>query len=286
LNDIVRKMSGDKRHVKIGIIGGTGLDNPDLLENRQEKYVDTPFGKPSDALITGQIKGIECVLLARHGRGHHLNPTNINYCANMWALKAEGCTCIVATSACGSLKADVPPGHFVITDQFFDWTRHRRLTYYDGSEGNPCKGVSHIPMAEPFCPEIRKLLIDAVIEHGGNCHKSGTIVVIEGPRFSTRAESRLFQSFGASIIGMTTVPEVTLAHEIGLPYAIMSMVTDYDAWKEDEATTTVEAVGVCMKNNSTLAMKVLLSVIPKIAAINWDPICARWKEVAEQSVMQ
>jgi len=271
--------------VKIGIIGGTGLDNPDLLENRQEKYVDTPFGKPSDALIIGQIKGVDCVLLARHGRKHHVNPTNVNYCANIWALKNEGCTCIVATNACGSLKEEIPPGHVVITDQFLDWTRRRRLTFYDGSENNPFKGVAHIPVADPFCAELRKILIAATIEHGGQCHQSGTLVVVEGPRYSTRAESKLYQSFGASIIGMTTVPEVTLSNEIGLPYANMALVTDYDCFKEDVAATTVEAVDLCMKTNTKLAIQVLVTAIPRIAAIDWAPICALSKKVAESSVM-
>jgi 5'-methylthioadenosine phosphorylase len=279
-------MSSSGQRVKIGIIGGTGLDNPDLLENRVEKYVDTPYGKPSDALIIGQIKGVDCVILARHGRGHHLYPSNINFCANLWALKAEGCTCIIATNACGSLKEEIPPGHVVICDQFLDWTRQRRLTFYDGSEGQPSQGVCHIPMAEPFCSEIRKVLIEAVIQSGGRCHEAGTIVVVEGPRFSTRAESRLFQSFGASVIGMTTVPEVTMAHELGLPYANMSLVTDYDCWKEDEAVTTVDGVDACMKKNAELAKNTLLTAIPLIAQINWDPICSHWQEVARNAVMK
>lgn len=281
-------MSGEpqRQRVKIGIIGGTGLDNPDLLEKRVEKYVDTPFGKPSDALITGQIKGVDCVILARHGRKHDKYPSNVNYCANIWALKEEGCTFIVACNAVGSLQEEMRPEHVVICDQYLDWTRRRRLTYYDGSEGHPFQGVCHIPVADPFCEVIRKVLIESVKENGGTCHESGTIVVVEGPRYSTRAESRLFKSFGGSIIGMTTVPEVNLAHEIGLPYASMCLVTDYDCWKEDVAITTVGGVDVCMKKNAALARNSLLTAIPLLAAIDWEPITAQFKEVAKNAIMK
>jgi 5'-methylthioadenosine phosphorylase len=277
-------MSSDKT-VKIGIIGGTGLDDPDLLENRIEKAVTTPFGKPSDVLIFGQIKGIDCVLLARHGRSHDVNPSRINYCANIWALKDAGCSCIVVTSACGSLKEDIHPGEVVILDQFIDWTRNRRLTYYDCSAETPFKGVCHIPMAEPFCPELRKVLIDITSQHTNSCHESGTIVVIEGPRFSSKAESRVFQSFGASVIGMTTVPEVTLAKELGIPYASIALVTDYDCWRDDGVHVNVESVTACLRKSAELAKNVIVEAIPHIAAIDWTTVCARYETEVKSSVM-
>jgi len=271
--------------IKIGIIGGTGLDNPDLLENRREEIVNTPFGLPSDALVFGQIKGVDCVLLARHGRTHNVNPSKINYCANIWALHHVGCTCVIVTCACGSLKEDIHPGEVVILDQFIDWTRHRRLTYYDCSPETPFKGVCHIPMADPFCHELRQVLIDVTGRHTKNCHKTGTIVVIEGPRFSSRAESKVFQSFGASVIGMTAVPEVTLANELGLPYASMALITDYDCWREDDQHVSVETVTECLKRSADLAKNVLMEAIPRIAQIDWQPITARYQDIVKRSIM-
>merc|ERR1711976_975174 len=163
--------------VKIGIIGGTGLDNPDFIESRQEKYVDTPFGKPSDALILGKIKGVDCVILARHDRKHTLMPTNISYRANIWALKEEGCTHLVVTTACGSLQEKYEPGHIVLLDQFIDRTTKRAQSFYDGQPESPA-GVCHVQIADPFCKDLRKLLIETATELGMAFHPKGTNVTI------------------------------------------------------------------------------------------------------------
>uniref|UniRef100_A0A8C5RX15 Purine nucleoside phosphorylase n=1 Tax=Laticauda laticaudata TaxID=8630 RepID=A0A8C5RX15_LATLA len=219
----------------IGIIGGTGLDDPEILEGRTEKHIDTPYGKPSDALISGKIKNIDCVLLSRHGRHHSIMPTNINFRANMWALKEEGCTHLLVTTACGSLREDIQPGDLVIIDQFIDWTTKRHLTFYDGT--NSClPGVCHVSMAEPFCAKTREVLLDVAKKLGIKCHSKGTVITVEGPRFSSRAESLMFRSCGADVINMTTVPEVILAKEAGICYASIAMATDYDCWKEHEET--------------------------------------------------
>ncbi|KAI4874614.1 hypothetical protein NFI96_020932 [Prochilodus magdalenae] len=221
------------QQIKIGIIGGSGLDDPDILECRTENFVDTPFGKPSDALIKGKIKNVECVLLARHGRQHTIMPSNVNYRANIWALKEEGCTHVVATTACGSLREDIQPGDIVLLDQFIDRTTKRVQTFYDGSPSSP-SGVCHIPMAEPFCSKTREVLLEVVKGLGIRYHPRGTMLSIEGPRFSSRAESHMFRQWGADLINMTTVPEVVLAKEAGLCYASIAMATDYDCWKEHE----------------------------------------------------
>ncbi|CAI8030476.1 S-methyl-5'-thioadenosine phosphorylase [Geodia barretti] len=217
-------------NLKVGIIGGTGLDDPDILSERAEKHVNTPFGKPSDCLITGTIQGTPCVLLSRHGRRHGLSPTQVNYRANMYALKEEGCTHVIVTTACGSLQEHIHPGDIVIIDQFIDRTTKRPLTFYDGTPGGPV-GVSHIPMADPFCNRTRSVLARAVESLGISFHRKGTVVTIEGPRFSTRAESCLFRSWGAELVNMTTVPEVCLAKELGMCYASIALPTDYDCWK-------------------------------------------------------
>ncbi|TNM85884.1 hypothetical protein fugu_008155 [Takifugu bimaculatus] len=221
--------------VKIGIIGGSGLDDTDILEGRTERYVDTPYGKPSDALILGKIKNVDCVLLARHGRQHTIMPSNVNYQANIWAMREEGCTHLLVTTACGSLRDEIQPGDIVIIDQFIDRTTRRVQTLYDGQATSPA-GVCHIPMAEPFCNRTREasVLLEVARSLGVKCHTRGTMLSIEGPRFSSRAESLMFRQWGADVINMTTVPEVVLAKEAGLCYASIAMATDYDCWKEHE----------------------------------------------------
>uniref|UniRef100_A0A7N6FJG1 Purine nucleoside phosphorylase n=1 Tax=Anabas testudineus TaxID=64144 RepID=A0A7N6FJG1_ANATE len=209
------------------------LDDPDILEGRTERYVDTPYGKPSDALILGKIKNVECVLLARHGRQHTIMPSEVNFQANIWALREEGCTHLLVTTACGSLREEIQPGDIVIIDQFIDRTTKRAQTLYDGQPTSPA-GVCHIPMAEPFCNRTREVLIEVARSLGIKCHVRGTMLTIEGPRFSSRAESLMFRQWGADVINMTTVPEVVLAKEAGLCYASIAMATDYDCWKEHE----------------------------------------------------
>ncbi|KAM6972462.1 uncharacterized protein FYW47_004609 [Aplochiton taeniatus] len=255
-------------HIKIGIIGGSGLDDPDILEGRTERYVDTPYGKPSDALILGKIKNVECVLLARHGRQHTIMPTNVNYQANIWALREEGCTHVLVTTACGSLREEIQPGDIVIIDQFIDRTTKRAQTLFDGQPTSP-PGVCHIPMADPFCAKTREVLVEVARTLGIKCHTRGTMITIEGPRFSSRAESLMYRQCGADVINMSTVPEVVLAKEAGLCYASIAMATDYDCWKEHEEVVCVDNVLKTMKENSNKASSLLLTVIPQICQMDW-----------------
>ncbi|KAM4750894.1 uncharacterized protein FYW61_005695 [Anableps anableps] len=270
--------------VKIGIIGGSGLDDPDILEGRTERYVDTPYGKPSDALILGKIKNVECVLLARHGRQHTIMPSNVNYRANIWALREEGCTHLVVTTACGSLREEIQPGDIVIIDQFIDRTTKRPQTLYDGQPTSP-PGVCHIPMAEPFCNKTREVLVEVARSLGIKCHVRGTMLTIEGPRFSSRAESVMFRQWGADVINMTTVPEVVLAKEAGLCYASIAMATDYDCWKEHEEAVCVDNVLKTMKENANKASSILLTAIPQISQMDWTPTMMNLKAMAQSSVM-
>ncbi|PSN31286.1 hypothetical protein C0J52_22287, partial [Blattella germanica] len=191
----------------IGIIGGTGLDDPDILEDRQEKTVCTPFGSPSDVLIEGKIGGVDCVLLARHGRKHNFSPSNINYRANIWALKEVGCTHVLASTACGSLREEIKPGELVLMGSFIDRTTSRKQTFYDGAPNSPV-GVCHIPMEPAYCPATAKVLLESAEALNLKVHPSVVCVVIEGPRFSSIAESRMYRSWGGDIINMTNVPEL------------------------------------------------------------------------------
>uniref|UniRef100_A0A8D0GEB9 S-methyl-5'-thioadenosine phosphorylase n=1 Tax=Sphenodon punctatus TaxID=8508 RepID=A0A8D0GEB9_SPHPU len=270
--------------IQIGIIGGTGLDDPDILEGRTEKYVDTPYGKPSDALILGKIKNVDCVLLARHGRHHTIMPTNINFRANIWALKEEGCSHLLVTTACGSLREEIQPGDIVMIDQFIDRTTKRHNTLYDGS--NPCLlGVCHIPMAEPFCTKTREVLLEVAKKLGIKCHSKGTMITIEGPRFSSRAESVMFRNWGADVINMTTVPEVVLAKEAGLGYASIAMATDYDCWKEHEEAVSVDKVLKTLKENANKATSLLLTAIPQVGSMDWTETRHNMKNTVQFSVM-
>lgn len=254
--------------VTIGIIGGTGMTNLDMFKVDQVKEVSTPFGKPSSSLTCGQLNGINCVLLNRHGNLHQIPPSRINYRANIFALKQEGCTHIIATTACGSLKEQIAPGHFVILDQFIDRTYRRDSTFYDGTV-DEFKGICHIPMKQPFCSNLADILIKSCQDNGIKCHPEGTAVTIEGPRFSTFAESKLFQSWGASIVNMTTVPEVVLANELGVLYAAVAMVTDYDCWKENECVN-VENVMLTMKENREQALKIVVHAVSLVAQGKWE----------------
>lgn len=225
--------------IKIGIIGGSGLDNPDILKDIEEYDHDTIYGKPSSSILEGTIKGVEVALLARHGRQHTIPPTQVNNRANIWALSERGCTHIIASTACGSLKEEIERGDFVIPDQFIDFTRHRKISFFESFKPGEMK---HTPMADPFDKEMRNILIEkaAVLEF--KTHSKGTIVTIEGPRFSTRAESNMFRMWGADLINMSTAPEAILANEAGIPYAAIAMSTDYDCWKIDEEPVSWEKV--------------------------------------------
>ncbi|KAI8787035.1 S-methyl-5-thioadenosine phosphorylase [Biomphalaria glabrata] len=278
-------MSSVNKPIKIGIIGGSGLDDPNILDNRQEKFINTPFGQPSDSLILGTIKGVDCVLLARHGRKHSLSPSLINYRANIWALHAEGCTHVVATTACGSLQENVHPGEIVLIDDFLDRTTKRVSTFFDGSSPE-APGVCHVPMNEPFNPLLRAILASSIKSLNYKFHERGTMITIEGPRFSTRAESRLWRQWRADVVNMSTVPEVVLAKEVGLLYASLALVTDYDSWRDDHEAVHVEMAVKTFKENAERACKILQLAIPKIAEENWDQEILKTLEIAKNSIMQ
>lgn len=243
--------------MKIGIIGGSGLENPELLENYKEIDVDTPFGKPSSKLITGKLFGIDVVILSRHGRKHEIPPTHVNNRANIFALKYKGCKYIIATTAVGSLKEEIKRGDFVILDQFIDFTRHRDITFYDKFEF----GAMHTPMAKPFSEKLREKLIESCKDLKFPCHKGGTVITIEGPRFSTIAESNVFRHWGADVINMSIAPECILAKEAEVEYAAIAMSTDYDCWKDDEEPVSWEMIKKIMHDNTERMKKILLKTI-------------------------
>ena len=246
---------------RIAIIGGSGLDDPKILEQPYEKEVSTPFGKPSSPLTFGKIKGVDVVLIARHGRQHTTPPTQVNFRANIHALKDAGCSHIIATTAVGSLREGIGRGDFVILDQFIDFTRLRPLTFHERFEPNK---PMHTPMADPFDAKLRNILIQACKELRLKHHEKGTVVTIEGQRFSTRAESFMFRQWGADVINMSIAPECILSNEIGLPYAAVAMSTDYDCWKQDEKPVTWEEVLKVFKENADKVTRLLVEVIPRI----------------------
>ena len=249
-------------NIQIGIIGGSGLDNPELFLNPKDEIVATKWGAPSSPLKLGQIAGIDVALLSRHGREHTIPPTQVNYRANIQALKDIGCTHILATTAVGSLREEIRRGDLVIIDQFIDFTKQRKMTFHEAFK--PHDPV-HTPMADPFDFRLRGILNQVCINQSLSFHQSGTVVTIEGPRFSTRAESRMFRSIGADIINMSISTEVALANEIGIPYAAIAMSTDYDCWKEDEKPVSWEAILAVFKSNADKVTRLLLAAIPIIA---------------------
>ena len=248
--------------VKIGIIGGSGLDNPELFMNPKDVAASTQWGDPSSLLKIGKIAGIDVVLLGRHGRDHTIPPTQVNYRANIQAFKDIGCTHILATTAVGSLREEIRRGDLVILDQFIDFTKQRKMTFHESFNSHQ---PVHTPMADPFDSKLREALIQVCSHQGLNFHKSGTVVTIEGPRFSTRAESKMFRLFGADIINMSVSTEVALANEIGIPYAAIAMSTDYDCWKEDEEPVSWNAILEVFKGNADKVTRLLLEAIPIIA---------------------
>jgi 5'-methylthioadenosine phosphorylase len=247
--------------VKIGIIGGSGLDNPNILKNAEDINVETPFGKPSSPLKVGKINDVDVVLIARHGREHTIPPTQVNYRANIHALEDQGCTHILATTACGSLREKIERGDLVILDQFIDFTRLRKISFYEEFAPGDMK---HTPMADPYSEVLRNILIETAKELNIKHHETGTVVTIEGPRFSTRAESNMFRVWGADVINMSIAPETILANEAGIPYAAVAMSTDYDCWKEDEAPVTWEEILEIFGKNVNNVINLLTNSIPKI----------------------
>ncbi len=241
---------------EIGIIGGTGLYDPKLLKNIEEVEVNTPYGTPSDAFTIGELAGRHVAFLARHGRKHTIRPTDVNSRANMFAFKKLGVQRVLAVSTVGSLKEEFKPGELAFIDQFIDRTTRREQSFYTQDR------VCHISVADPMCPEIRKILIAVAKEAKIKAHSTGTYVCIEGPRFSTKAESKMFQMWGADVVGMTLVPECVLAREAELCYATTAMVTDYDCWKDHPVTT--EEIVATMKANSEKVKKILAETVAKL----------------------
>jgi len=254
--------------VEIGVIGGSGLYEIPGLENVAEYKIYTPYGAPSDNIVVGELEGRKIAFLARHGRGHKYPPHRVNYRANVWALKFLGVKWLIAFSAVGSLREDYKPGDFVVPDQFIDMTKGiRSMTFFEGGV------VAHVSMADPFCEHLRRIIIEAAREAGITAHERGTYICIEGPRFSTRAESRVWKEvFKADIIGMTLVPEVNLACEAQMCYATVAMVTDYDVWAEKPVTA--EEVMKTMKENTEKAKKLLPIIIKKLPSEPCEELCS------------
>jgi 5'-methylthioadenosine phosphorylase len=248
---------------RIGIIGGSGLDDPDILRNARDREAITPWGAPSSPLKEGEIEGVPVVLLARHGRRHSIPPTQVNNRANIRALADSGCDAILATTAVGSLREEIGRGDLVVLDQFIDFTRLRPLSFHESFE--PGKPV-HAPMAEPFSGPLREAILASCAELGFRHHPRGTVVTIEGPRFSTRAESRMFRLWGADVINMSLAPECILANEAGLPYASVAMSTDYDCWKEGEAPVSWEEVYRVFASNAERVTRLLRRAVALAAA--------------------
>ncbi|MES1971415.1 MAG: S-methyl-5'-thioadenosine phosphorylase [Pseudomonadota bacterium] len=245
---------------KIGVIGGSGLYAIDALENAEWGNVTTPWGDPSDHLLFGSIGDVELVFLPRHGRGHRIPPSELNFRANIDALKRSGCTDILALSSIGSLREELPPGKFVIVDQFIDRTVARASSFFGRGM------VAHVSMAEPVCPRLSAFAAEAVTAAGGAVAKGATYLAMEGPQFSSRAESLLYRQWGADVIGMTAMPEAKLAREAELPYALIGMVTDYDCWREEAAFVEVSEVIRQMSVNGEIARKAIQAFVAALPA--------------------
>jgi 5'-methylthioadenosine phosphorylase len=246
--------------VKLAVIGGSGLYQIPGIQNLKEVRVKTPFGDPSDAIMVGELSGVRCAFLPRHGRGHPFLPTEIPVRANIWALKSLGVERILAVGACGSLQQELAPRHFVVPDQVFDRTKSRVSTFF--GEGI----VGHVSVDHPFCPAVADVIYEGSKAVGVTTHKGGTYVCIEGPSFSTRAESLVNKGHGFSVVGMTAVPEYKLAREAEICYATVSLVTDYDVWKEGEEVT-VEKVVETLHANVDNVRKLVAHALPKLAAL-------------------
>ena len=257
----------------LGVIGGSGLYDVEMLEGVEEKFIDTPYGAPSDAILSGRMKGTDTqvLFLPRHGRGHRVPPSSINYRANLCALKLAGATCVLSVSAVGSMKEEIAPGDVVAVDQFIDLTKRRVSTYFDEHV------AAHVAFSDPVCPVMQGAVHAAAVEataaagKGSKAHKGGTYVCIEGPQFSTRAESLVYRSWGVSVIGMTNMPEAKLAREAELPYATLALATDYDCWHESEEAVNVEAVVATLKRNVAVAKDVARRLAHNLPDLSKSP---------------
>jgi 5'-methylthioadenosine phosphorylase len=259
---------------KIAVIGGSGLYHMQGLEAVREVDLSTPFGRPSDVIVVGEIAGTPVAFIPRHGRGHVHTPTEVPYRANIHALKQLGVERIISVSACGSLREDMKPGDIVVPDQVFDFTKHRQQSFFgDGL-------VAHISSADPFCSALSTMLVESMHDLDTHVHEGGAFITIEGPRFSTKAESRVFRSWNMDIIGMTASPEVFLAREAGICYATMAHVTDYDVWHESEEAVTVEMVIRQLNANTELAQETIRRLVPRLIAAERTCDCRHSLETA------
>jgi 5'-methylthioadenosine phosphorylase len=243
----------------IGVIGGSGLYDIEGLKSVRRVQVRTPFGSPSDAITVGTLDGVAVAFLSRHGRGHRLNPSEINYRANIYALKSVGVTRVISVSAVGSMKESIRPGDIVMPDQFIDLTKRRASTFFEGGM------VAHAAFGDPICGSLARNVFSAAQQVGATLHRGGTYLCMEGPQFSTKAESRLYRQWGVDVIGMTNMPEAKLAREAELCYATMALVTDYDCWHETEEAVTVEAILDRLHRNVALAKRIVQTVMPSLA---------------------
>ncbi len=244
-----------ERKPRLGVIGGSGLYGLDGLQDVETRVLDTPFGEPSSPIVIGDLNGKPVAFLARHGLDHHIAPAEVNYRANIYALKAVGVERVLSVSACGSLREDYAPGEIVIPDQLFDHTRGREMSFF--GQGL----VGHVSVAEPFCPELSGLMASSTAYAGGTVHSGGASITINGPRFSTRAESNTYRSWGMSVIGMTTCPEAFLAREAQLCYTVMAHVTDYDVWHVARESVSVEMVVRRLSANTELARRAIARLV-------------------------
>jgi len=250
---------GSVARADIGIIGGSGLYDIEGLRRVKEVSVKTPFGAPSDTVVLGELDGTRIAFLSRHGRGHRINPSEINCRANIFALKSLGVRRIISVSAVGSMKESIKPGDVVLPDQFIDLTKRRVSTFFEGGI------VAHVAFGDPVCPSLGAVLLDATRAVGATVHQGGVYLCIEGPQFSTKGESRLYRQWGVSVIGMTNLPEAKLAREAELCYATVALATDYDCWHETEEAVTVESILATLRQNVSLAKRLLRTAIPMVA---------------------
>ena len=247
--------------VEFAVIGGSGLYGMDGLTDVESRKVETPFGDPSDEIVIGSLEGRRVAFLARHGRGHRIMPTEVNSRANIYALKTLGAKRILSITACGSLKEEYSPGHVLVPDQIYDNTKGRAYTFF--GEGL----VAHISVADPFCGALHAAVVESARQAGGTAHAGGTFVIIEGPRFSTKAESRVYRKLGFDIIGMTAVPEAQLAREAEICYSSLAHITDYDVWHDKAETATVDAILRQLEANTRLVTEAVRRVIPLLSGL-------------------
>lgn len=255
--------------IRFGVIGGSGIYSIDALQNVQEVAVDTPFGKPSDAYITGTLEGVRVAFLPRHGRGHRVMPTELNSRANIYGFKSLGVQYLISVTAVGSLRQDYAPLDIVIPDQLYDRTRNRESDYSFFGHGI----VAHVGFADPFCSDLNEILFQAAQKSGARVHKGGTLVVIEGPMFSTRAESNINRQLGCDLVGMTAVPEAKLAREAEIGYSAIAMVTDYDVWHDSHETVTAQMVVQNLLQNAQTGKNIVTNALPLASARLRDCSC-------------